>query len=71
MTEYAHGHEVPTDDPTPERPHYAARDGVRVSPYCASENEAWMWILKHQGMSVDWAMKYEGYSLRCNETTGS
>lgn len=28
-----------------------------------SENGCFMWIQKHQGMSVDWAMKYEGYAI--------
>jgi hypothetical protein len=67
MTEYANGHPIPTDSPTPERPHYVARDGVRVSPYFGTEGEAWTWTLKNQGMSVDWATRYEGYALRSNE----
>lgn len=66
MDDYRNGHVVPTDAPAPDRPHYVARDGVRVSPYLRTENDAFAWILRHQGMSVDWAMRYEGYAIRNN-----
>ena len=42
---------------------YVTRDGRQVSPMLDGENAAWTWILKHQGQSVDWAMKYEGYAI--------
>ena len=29
----------------------------------ADQNAAWRYILKSQGMSVDWAMRYEGWSV--------
>lgn len=46
--------------------HQVHRDGVPISPVFTgpkSQDTAWVWILKHQGQSVDWAMKYEGYSI--------
>lgn len=27
------------------------------------QNAAWTYILKHQSMSVDWAMRYEGWAI--------
>jgi hypothetical protein len=44
--------------------HYVARDGKRVSPYYVDENLAFRWLMRHQGMSVDWACKFEGYSFK-------
>lgn len=26
-------------------------------------NAAFAWLLKHQGMSTDWAIRYEGWSI--------
>lgn len=40
------------------------RDGQDVSPVLADENEAFSWLLRHQGQSVDWATRYEGYGFR-------
>lgn len=39
------------------------RDGVPVSPYMASENDASTWLMRHQAQSVDWACKHNGYSI--------
>lgn len=39
------------------------RDGVgRSEPM--SHNECFAFILRHQGQSVDWAMKYEGWDIQ-------
>lgn len=40
------------------------RDGEPVSEHLDSENDCSVWLLKHQPMSPDWAMKYEGYTYR-------
>jgi hypothetical protein len=45
------------------------RDGEPVSPSFQGygvkpHNEAFGWLLRHQGQSVDWAIKYEGYEFR-------
>ncbi len=39
------------------------RDGKPVSPLLDDENAAFAWLLKHQPMSTDWAIKYEGYAI--------
>lgn len=39
------------------------RHGNPVSPVLRDRDEAFTWILKHQPMSVDWAMQYEGYAI--------
>ncbi len=39
------------------------RDGKPVSPVLVDENAAFAWLLKHQPMSTDWAIKYEGYAI--------
>jgi len=41
--------------------HYVSRDGKQVSPDFDNENLAFQWLMRHQGMSVDWAVRYEGY----------
>lgn len=38
------------------------RDGKPVAEV-ADSNAAFKWLLQHQGQSVDWAMKYEGYRV--------
>jgi hypothetical protein len=38
------------------------RDGVALTD-AMPENDAFAWLLHHQGQSVDWACKYEGYSI--------
>ena len=43
--------------------HYVTRDGRQVSPDFTIENDAHKWLLRHQPMSNDWALKYEGYSF--------
>jgi hypothetical protein len=40
------------------------RDEQPASPILASADEAFGWLLGHQPMSTDWAMKHEGYSIR-------
>jgi hypothetical protein len=39
------------------------RDGKPVSPILASTDEAFGWLLGHQPMSTDWAIRYEGYAV--------
>jgi hypothetical protein len=39
------------------------RDGGRVSPTLPNENEAFVWLLRHQGQSVDYATRYGGYAI--------
>lgn len=39
------------------------RYGRPVSPALPDENAGFAWILDHQGMSVDWAMRYDGYGI--------
>jgi hypothetical protein len=39
------------------------RDGRPVSPLLASADEAFGWLLGHQPMSTDWAIRYEGYGV--------
>lgn len=44
------------------------RDGKTRATYTEGSetdmhNAAWAYILKHQGQSVDWAMRYEGYAI--------
>jgi len=39
------------------------RDGEPVSPLLDDENAAFAWLLRHQSMSTDWAIKYEGYAI--------
>jgi len=40
------------------------RDGKPVSPGLGDENEASVWLLKHQSMTPDWAIKHEGYEIK-------
>lgn len=42
---------------------FVTRDGRPVSPPLADYNAAFAWLLRHQPMSTDWAMKYEGYAI--------
>lgn len=44
--------------------HYVTRDGRRVSPYFVNADLAWVWLLKYQPNSVDWALKWEGYAFK-------
>jgi hypothetical protein len=44
------------------------RDGVVQAEFegddpVKNNNDAWIWLLKHQPMSVDWAMRYEGWEI--------
>jgi hypothetical protein len=39
------------------------RDGKPVSPILANTDEAFGWLLDHQPMSTDWAIRYEGYAV--------
>lgn len=38
------------------------RDGKPLA-YVADGNAAFAWLHRHQGMSVDWAIRYEGYAV--------
>jgi len=38
------------------------KDGKPVA-VCATENDAEVWLLKHQPMSNGWAKRYEGYAV--------
>lgn len=42
---------------------FVARDGVRVSPLLKSSDAASKFIQDHQGMSVDWAIRWEGWRI--------
>jgi hypothetical protein len=46
----------------PQRPTLVTRDG-EVLAALGTEDEAWMWLQRHQGQSVDWAVRYEGYRV--------
>lgn len=39
-------------------------EGKPVSEPLETENDTFKWIMDHQSMSYDWAIKYEGYSIR-------
>lgn len=42
---------------------YVFRDGQAVSEPLEDENACHTWLQKHQGMSNDWAIQHEGYSI--------
>jgi hypothetical protein len=44
------------------------KDGEPVSEMLSSVNDCFAYTLKHHGQSVDYALKYGGFSWR-NETT--
>jgi hypothetical protein len=46
-----------------------SKDGGTVSEMLSSASDCFKYTLKHQGQSVDYALKYGGFSWR-NETTG-
>lgn len=46
---------------------YVARDGYRVSPMFSDANDGFKWLLSHQGMSVDYALRYGGYSFHTSD----
>lgn len=48
--------------------HIVTRDGNALTQPM-TENDCWSWILRHQPMSVDWAMRYEGYAITPTEET--
>lgn len=39
------------------------RDGHPVSPLLTNTDEAFGWLLHHQPMSTDWAIRHEGYAI--------
>lgn len=41
-----------------------ARDGKPVSEEFDTETKAYHWLLRHQPQSIDWAIRYEGYSIQ-------
>lgn len=49
---------------------FVCRDGKKVSPELPSESACFTWLLKHQAMSVDWALKFEGYSFEWEKVAG-
>lgn len=61
------GHRLCTTcgDHLPERDaRYAVyRDGSQRSPSGLTHNEAFVWLLRHQGQSVDHATTHEGWSI--------
>jgi hypothetical protein len=42
---------------------HVTRDGKPASPILANTDEAFGWLLGHQPMSTDWAIRYEGYAV--------
>lgn len=46
---------------------FVVKDNKRVSPYLESESACWTWTLKHQPMSVDWALRHSGYRFEWEE----
>jgi hypothetical protein len=46
------------------------RDGKPVSPVLPNGDAAWKWLHDHQGMSVDWALRHEGYAFAPGYTYG-
>jgi hypothetical protein len=48
-------------DQARNRPILVMRDGNAV--YLGTEMECWMWMHNEHSFSLDWACKYEGYSL--------
>lgn len=45
------------------RPVRVLRDGEPVSPILPDRDAAMGWLLGHQPMSTDWAMRHEGYTV--------
>lgn len=45
-------------------PCVVTRDGKEVSPVLDNGDAAWTWILRHQGQSVEYALRYGGYSVK-------
>lgn len=43
--------------------HRVLRDGKNLTEPM-SHDDCWKWLHKHQGMSVDWALEHEGYSIK-------
>lgn len=43
-------------------PWQVSRDGEPVSPLLPGDADAFGWLLRHQPMSTDWAVRYEGYA---------
>lgn len=46
---------------------YATQNKERVSPALDDENDAWVYIQKHQGQSVDYAMRWGGWGVESAE----
>ncbi len=52
-------------------PVIVTRDGQPVSPSLPDEDAALSWLLHHQPMSTDWALKHEGYAVvEASDTSG-
>lgn len=46
---------------------YVTRDGVRKSPLSLDENDSMRFLMRAQGMSTDWAIRYEGWKYEEGE----
>lgn len=53
----------------PDLDWFVCRDGEPISEALADENACCRWLLHHQPMSPDWALRFEGYSYK--KVTGS
>ena len=53
----------PTPESTPEQSYRVYRDDEPLSERFPTYDGAFRWLLDHQSQSVDWAMRYEGYTI--------
>ena len=44
--------------------HVVTKDNGVMSPVLGDYNEAWIWLLKNQGFSTDFAMKHNGWAIK-------
>lgn len=51
----------PYQAPATSGPWILKRDGVEI--ITGTEQDCWTWLHSHCSCSVDWALKYEGYSI--------
>lgn len=45
-------------------PCVVTKDGKEVSPVLDNGDAAFSWILRHQGQSVEYALRWGGYSVK-------
>lgn len=62
MSEYRYRETYP--GMTGEGPVVVYQYGKRVSEVLEDSNAAFVWLLKHQGQSVEWALQNGGFSVR-------